>query len=223
MRVSGIVAAGFALAMGTGAAHATTYDFTSGAYPGGLYSVGCQADGNFNGAPCNVTITPAGSSTEGGLGVNGPGPVIIPGWFTFPDLDPSRLDSFPSGSYEALIIGFSSTVKLLGFALGDFDHPPDDYEYSLDGGLTYTHEIAASLTGIDTIVNSLIVAAWSIDTGECDFAQHCDHTDSFTLKSFDIEEIAAVPLPAGGLLLGSALLGLFGLSRRQSRARKMAA
>lgn len=186
-----IIAGALLLAMSTAGASASTvtYNFSGGANPSGPFTLGCSVGGLLN-SGCTVTYNAQG------LGVNG-----------VPDTQPGQIDDWPF-SFEALVVSFTNAVKLESFRLGSFNagNPDyDKYEYSLNGG-SYTSYLTANPAVIGQVVTSFAVKA----VGGSLF-----NPNDFTLKSFTV---SSVPLPAGALLLASAMGGLALLRRRNRGA-----
>jgi hypothetical protein len=191
-----IIAAAGLMGAATGGASATTYDFTGGNMPAGGYTLDCAAGGVANSGECYVT------SNNAGLGVNG----VI-------DINPGEIDSFPLGSYETLIVNFLWDVILDSFTLGNFntfwDFGDDDYEYSIDNGLTFLSGNGVNPNYVGLQVSSLMIRAssssfWTDGLGN----------DEFTLARI---QVSSVPLPAGGLLLAGAIGGLGMMRRRKAK------
>lgn len=193
MKLTSVICAGFFALSAAGSAEAMTYDFSNSANPSGPFSLSCSAGGVLN-SGCAVTYNNAG------LGVWG-----------IPDTDPGNIDSFPFASFETLIVSFTQPFMLQSFQLGNFDSRVDDYEYSINGGsFTASSSLNPALLNLSSPVNSFAVRASSFRLADL------LAPDSFTLKSF--AGVAAVPLPAGMVLLSSALgmLGVLGLRRRRT-------
>jgi hypothetical protein len=215
MKLVSVAAAAMVLGLGTGTAFATTYDLTGLGYASApdvtldsLASLHAGCGGSFQFTGCSLTFGAAG------IGVNGS-----------PDTDPSDIDNFPANpfpSWEQVMVSFASPVTLLGFTLGNFntqliDFLPfglgqDDYSLYINNALVTSGSTTNPNFGGWTNVSSFAVRA-TRDGRELG-------NDEFTLASFDV--VAAVPLPAGVVLMGSALLGLAGLGLRRKAAAKAA-
>ena len=196
------------------AAQAATYIFTCGAtgYRSGACGgdLGASAVFTAPGGPAvTVTAGSAGILNDGlatltqngnGLGVNG----------RF-DLNPGQIDGFPVGSSEFVTFSFAWAVNLLNITFFNVDLN-DQFDYSVNGGAfvnnrtigtrVVPHELA--LQSVRTLVIRASGTPFVDGLGNDDF-------------SIARLEVAAVPLPAGGVLLLSALgAGAFVARRRRA-------
>lgn len=115
-----------------------------------------------------------------------------------------RVDS-QDGTREFLTVTFETAMRVLGLTLGAFnlaeEAQNDDYGIRINGG-SWILMGQTQLTNYDLgEVTSLTIGAWGSDAN-----------DEFTLQSMTI---AAVPLPATGLLMLAALGGLAAVRRRK--------
>ncbi len=187
-----LLAGALVLAMSTVGASASTvtYDFSGGANPAGPFSLGCDAGGALN-AGCVVTFNASG------VGVDG-----------YPDLQPGQIDGTIL-SVETLVVSFAHNVLLESFELGNFGRR-DQYQYSINGG-SFSDYVALNPATIGEVVSSFAIRA----SGYFNSLSDWDAANAFSLKSFTV---STVPLPAGGLLLASAMGGLAFMRRRRSSA-----
>lgn len=199
MKFISVIGAALALTMSIGSASAAVYSFTGSNPDASLFSTDCSIGGFLN-TGCDVTFGSAGAGVDGF------------GFGAIPDTDPGSIDSFPF-SFETLIVNFLQPFTLMAFELGNFSGA-DDFEFSLDGGAFFDIGTYNPMTfgPAGVLVSSLAIRA-STDNIVDAFVP-----DAFTLKS--ITGVAAVPVPAGIALLGSAVgaLGLVSWRKRKGQA-----
>lgn len=165
-----------------------TGSFSSGGVTGTI-SAGCGFYGSDT--DCDLSSaadTPTIQITANGMGVQ-----------SDHDLLNNQIDSANNGEY--LTFTFDTTVSLLSVDFAGFNPSVDNYDIYINGALYVNSGTADPLTGPINGVTSLTIVAG----GDCG-------CDAFKVKSF----VAAVPLPAGGLMLAGAL-GAVGLVKRRRR------
>ncbi len=120
-------------------------------------------------------------------------------------------------SFDVISLGFNSltpfnNVRVEG-VLDGVVIASNEFSTSPDSGTTSTFNLLSSFSEIDTLRISTISLGFS---EECTFATPCVHfdIDNVNLTPAMAVDIAPVPLPAGFLLMGSALAGL-GLYRHK--------
>lgn len=184
--------AAMTLSVGAAQAATTTYNFAQATPDSGNFSLGCDAGGILNYKGCDVTHTSAGYGVDGKPDVFG---------------GPDRIDSQPG--YETLIVTFDWAVRLVEFALGNFEGN-DDYDYQINGGVWNVLQTLNPAT-VDTnyVTTFAIRASRTGGLRDGDVAN-----DEFTLASLTV---APVPVPAAGILLLTALGGL-GVAARRRKA-----
>ncbi len=114
-------------------------------------------------------------------------------------------------SFDIISYGFNSStpfnnVSVEGF-LDGVVIASNEFSTSPVFETTNTFNLLSSFSEIDTLRISTLTL---VDEEECNFAQPCVHfdIDNVNLMSVATVDIAPVPLPAGFLLMGSALAGL---------------
>lgn len=193
-------------------AEAATYDFTCSGRDfvkkrcGG--DLGASAVFSAEGGP-NVTVWAgsAGLLNDGvatlmqngnGLGVNGR-----------PDLNPWQLDGFPVGSSEFVTFVFAKAVNLVNIRFLNVDRN-DEFDYAINGQRFVSNVNIGARTPTHALpferVKTLVIRA-----------SGTPFVDAFGNDDFSIAgvEVAAVPLPAGGVLLLGAVAALASLRRRR--------
>lgn len=201
-----------AFAVAAGAASAATYNFdytgfeTNASGP----TLSCDALGLLNGiltnAECSVTYNAAG------LGVNGK-----------PDLRPQRgsIDGYTLFSSERLTFTFATDMIWNSITLGGWDED-DDLRLTYDGNTDTYGPGGNSTINLGGVTSRfLTVTAYGepgVDGIDCEFV--CFNLDGkydiFTVASINVSDVAAVPLPAAGLLLVGAIGGLAAIRRRKA-------
>ena len=190
-----LIAAVMAAGMGTGASAASiSYDYTGSATNPGGPALSCGVGGIFN-ANCSVTYNNAG------LGIDGN-----------PDLQPGTVDGIPNGSSETLRFdfGFDRVWDELTFGLWDGD---DDVTLSWASGSTSYGPGGASTVSLGGVVSSFLEVTASGDFWS--FTDGLIGNDQFTVAELTV---SSVPLPAGGLLMLTALGGVAALRRKRKAA-----
>lgn len=127
--------------------------------------------------------------------------------------DDSDLDSFPGN--EFLTFSFGTLVSLQSITFGDFNQPGDDndeYELYVDLGMGLV-EIADMGTDNPFNFGGILTDTLVVFAENSDIVT--DFRDGFRVSSLTV---AAVPLPATGLLLLAGLGGLGMIRRRSSKA-----
>ncbi len=188
-----LITASVAALMATGA-HAAVVDLTTGGDVTSLGTLGSFDDGMLTGSidPWRAGgFTDFLTQTSSGLGVTGA-------------FDTSgALDGFVD---ESITFSFGFAVNLISVTFARFGRH-DDADIYVNG----------SLVADDSSANPYLFGASGL--GASSFKIGADgFLDNFRVKSFEYEKIAAVPLPAGGLLLIGALGGLGALRRRKKAA-----
>lgn len=192
--MAGAAAAG--IAMASEASAATFYDFRSTDASGtaesldfGLFDVRSDASDLGVHRPSKV------SYGAFGLGVA-----------SLMDTNPTEIDGFSAGAAEWLTVTFDYAVRLNNFTLARMENG-DDYAYSINGGALTQSTLAFNEVAANNVFSLSIFAQGTVSDGVAGI-------DDFTLKGI---EVAAVPVPAAGLLLAGGL-GLLGAVRRSRRA-----
>lgn len=207
-----IVLAAIALAVFAACAQAATYNFSCSGRDfvkqrcGG--DLGASAVFSAEGGP-NVTVWAgsAGVLNDGvatlmqngnGLGVNGR-----------PDLNPWQLDGAPVGSSEFITVVFAKAVNLVNIRFINVDRN-DEFDYSINGQRFVSNVNIGARTPTYSLsferVKTLIIRA-----SGSPFVDALGN-DDFSIAGL---EVAAVPLPAGGMLLLGAVGALATLRRRR--------
>lgn len=212
MKLNSIIAAAVLTVGSMGAAEAAVYNYSFG---GANANFG--ADEYFagvGGAP-GVTVAAYASGllnnvaeltrSAGGLGVKGS-----------PDTQPWEIDGNPVGSNEWVTLTFDWAVNLLSFTLNNTEGDTcvlflcgggDQYDVSINGGSWVNGLTASALNPVGVnYVTSIGIRASGSFIGDL---------DDFKLAGV---QVASVPLPAGGLLLGGGLGALALLRRKRKTA-----
>ena len=141
--------------------------------------------------------------------IRGDGPI-----FGRQNLIDGGLNWLDSNDLETLIweVGGAGTFDSLSFLLTDVgDIPGTNFNFSVTTGLdTVTTFIPRQSNGTINFVSILFDAPISIAT----LAFNTAHNDGFGLDDATAATVAPIPLPVGGVLLLSGLLGFAALRRR---------
>ncbi len=226
--LTGIVALSFA-----GIASATTFNFSSGnlGITGGnsYNTINTSLDGigltitalnivndGIGNISSTTTVTGAGlgvylsSSTSGNLGVlsntNGDGT----------NLDGDSGTPSPNDPDEGLLFSFDQQVSLNYINFDSFTSgstSADDFNLTVDGVSVLVDHNASDVSSLVTNVPAQFDEYIFNNIIGTEFLFWADSdSDSFRI---DFIEVSAVPVPAAAWLFGSALLGMFGFSRRK--------
>lgn len=197
------VAAAVALsALLAGGAQAATYNLDGSGGNLGSSSVFTAAGGPAMSATAGYGIVGLGVTSSLVQGSNGLGVTHVL------DTNAGQVDGSPLGTSEYVTFNFGWAVKLLSFGLAGVDGN-DNYDISINGGL-FTNGLAAAMSNL---VGVNYVTSFTVRASGTLFQDGFLGNDEFSIKSVNV---AAVPVPAAGLLLLGALGGLAALRRRKA-------
>ena len=201
------LAVAFALVAGAASAATYNFDYTGSEQNASGPTLSCDALGILNYAGCTVTYNAAG------LGVDGK-----------PDL-PSQvgsIDGFVLGSSERLTFTFATDMIWNSITLGGWD-ANDDLRLTYDGGTTTYGpggDSTIALLGVTSKFLTVTAYGEPFVDGDLFCLLGCRNPDRyydiFTVASINVSDVAAVPLPAAGLLLVGAIGGLAAFRRRKA-------
>jgi hypothetical protein len=201
------LAVAFALVAGAASAATYNFDYTGSQTNASGPTLSCDALGILNYAGCSVTYNAAG------LGVNGK-----------PDL-PSQvgsIDGFPLFSSERLTFTFATDMIWNSITLGGWD-ANDDLRLTYDGNTATYGPGGDSTFNLGGVTSKFLTVTAYGQLGQ-DGSFRCllgcsdpdRYYDIFTVASINVSDVAAVPLPAAGLLLIGAIGGLAAFRRRKA-------